>query len=74
MRLIFDEKLLNNRINMPQANYIIDKTNWQNSLENFKTGFKKITNENNNNSITYIKLEDNLCYTGFIRKNIQFRT
>ena len=65
--LLFGNVLLNRNINLIQANYILDISNWSNELNSFKSGYKSI-NSDKTISIHYA-FADSLCYNGFIKKN-----
>ena len=67
INLLFGGILLNKKINLSQAEYILDINNWKNkSLTNFREDYSKI--KPNNKSIHYSFFdEDIICYYGFIK-------
>lgn len=67
--LLFENHLLNKHINLEQANYILDLSNWEKkTLKDFKDGYISISNEKKETSISFLYIGySEICYNGFLR-------
>jgi len=67
--LLFGHYLLNRNINLAQAQYILDISNWKmKSLKDFREGYSNISTLLNDKSISFLfSGEDDICYYGFIK-------
>ena len=58
IKLLFGHILIENSLNIKQADYILDINNWKkNSVYEFKKNFLKIENNSNNNCIVYLSTQ-----------------
>ena len=68
MNLLFGHYLLNNNINLNQANYILDINNWKKNLDDFKNGYNNTLKEKNDKSIAFLYTGySEICYNGFLK-------
>ena len=70
IKLLFNHYLLNRKIILSQAKYILNIKNWENkSLKDFKNDYLNIKTEPEDKSIVYLSTESeesDICYYGFI--------
>jgi len=66
--LLIGNYLLNQKINLNNAKYILDINNWNKTLSEFKKDYNNIVEDNKEKSIAYLYTGNSeICYTGYLK-------